>query len=91
MPASGCCALRGRAGRPGWHPVWDASDGSVFYYALGKTLHKATIAGGSVKSTELYTFKEYRGIVSPDAAVDFSMENSTPITRPIARASSNAT
>ncbi len=50
------------------HPVWDASDGTVFYYALGKTLHKATIAGGSIKSTELYTFKEYRGIVSPDAA-----------------------
>ncbi len=50
------------------HPVWDAPDGNVFYYALGKTLHKATIAGGSVKSTVVQTFKEYGGIVSPDAA-----------------------
>ncbi|HKW34559.1 MAG TPA: hypothetical protein VJN92_16230 [Candidatus Acidoferrum sp.] len=50
------------------HPVWDASDGNVFYYASGKTLYKATVQGNAVKTTELYTFKEYRGIVSPDAA-----------------------
>ncbi len=50
------------------HPVWDASDGNVFYYALGKALYRGTIVGGSVKGAELYTFKEYRGIVSPDAA-----------------------
>jgi hypothetical protein len=50
------------------HPVWDASDGSVFYYAHGKTLYKGKIAGNSVKSTVMYTFKEYSGIVSPDAA-----------------------
>jgi len=50
------------------HPVWDGSDGSVFYFALGKTLYKASIQGGAVKKTELHTFKEYRGIVSPDAA-----------------------
>src|SRR2546425_766058 len=41
------------------HPMWDASDGNVFYYTLGKTLHKAAIAGGSVKSTVVQTFKEY--------------------------------
>lgn len=50
------------------HPVWDASDGNVFYYAYGKTLYKATIQGNAIKKAELYTFKEYRGIVSPDAA-----------------------
>lgn len=50
------------------HPVWDASDGGVFYYTLGKALHKATINGKSVKSAVLYTFKEYLAIVSPDAA-----------------------
>ncbi|PYU09695.1 MAG: hypothetical protein DMG37_22605 [Acidobacteria bacterium] len=50
------------------HPVWDASDGHVFYYAVGNALHKATINGNSVKNTILHVFKEYRGIVSPDAA-----------------------
>src|SRR5260370_1437819 len=50
------------------HPVWDASDGNVFYYALGKALYRETIVGRSVKGAVLYTFKEYRGIVSPDAA-----------------------
>lgn len=50
------------------HPVWDASDGNAFYYASGKTLYKATIQGNRVRKEELQTFKEYRGIVSPDAA-----------------------
>lgn len=50
------------------HPVWDAEKGDVFYYALGSTLEKATINGNSVKSAALHTFKEYKGIVSPDAA-----------------------
>lgn len=50
------------------HPVWDASDGNVFYYASGKTLYKAAVRENAVKKTELHTFKEYRGIVSPDAA-----------------------
>lgn len=50
------------------HPVWDASDGNAFYYASGKSLYKATIQGNAVKEAKLYTFKEYRGIVSPDAA-----------------------
>lgn len=50
------------------HPVWDASDGNAFYYALDNALHKAVISGNSVKNTALYTFKEYSSIVSPDAA-----------------------
>jgi hypothetical protein len=50
------------------HPVWDASDGSVFYYALGKALHEGRISGNSIKGKALYSFKEYRGIGSPDAA-----------------------
>jgi len=50
------------------HPVWDASDGSVFYYALGKALHEGRIKGNSIKNRTLYTFKEYQGIGSPDAA-----------------------
>src|SRR5260370_6544739 len=50
------------------HPVWDAADGSVFYYTLAKSLHKARIVGHLVKTEALHTFEEYRGIVSPDAA-----------------------
>jgi hypothetical protein len=50
------------------HPVWDASDGPRFYYARGKTLYEGTVAGHGVKSKTLHTFREYRGIVSPDAA-----------------------
>jgi hypothetical protein len=50
------------------HPVWDAKDGSIFYFTRGKTLYTGTVSGQSLKTTELQTFKEYRGIVSPDAA-----------------------
>ncbi len=50
------------------HPVWDASDSSSFYYALGNSLNKGTVIGHGVKSTKVHTFREYNGIVSPDAA-----------------------
>jgi hypothetical protein len=50
------------------HPVWDASNGEVFYYTHGNALYRGSIEGGSVKGTAIYTFSEYRGIVSPDAA-----------------------
>ena len=50
------------------HPVWDSSDGSVFYYVRGKDLYRATVMEGSVKSAVLHTFDEYRGIGTPDAA-----------------------
>jgi hypothetical protein len=50
------------------HPVWDASEGVSFYYAFGKALYKGTVNGQGAKSTLLHTFREYRGIASPDAA-----------------------
>jgi hypothetical protein len=50
------------------HPVWDASDGTVFYYARGPGLYRGQVNGNSVTSTELHHFQEYTGIVSPDAA-----------------------
>ena len=50
------------------HPVWDASNGNVFYYTLGNALYKATVSGNSVNRTALHTFSEYSSIVSPDAA-----------------------
>jgi len=50
------------------HPVWDAREGDDFYYALGKILYQGAIKGNSVRSTALHTFKEYRGVVTPDAA-----------------------
>lgn len=50
------------------HPVWDASDGSAFYYAFGNSLYKANISGAAMKSKLLHAFSEYKAIVSPDAA-----------------------
>jgi len=61
IPAGKMPALSG-------HPVWDSSDGNIFYYASGNSLYKASIGGTSVKSVALHTFSEYKGIVSPDAA-----------------------
>jgi hypothetical protein len=49
------------------HPVWDASNGSVFYYTLGNALYKGTISGNSVAPAALHTFSEYSGINLPDA------------------------
>lgn len=53
--------------------VWDASDGKSFYYTRGETLYKGTIREGTVKSSPLHSFKEYRGIVSP-AHADLSQD-----------------
>jgi hypothetical protein len=50
------------------HPMWDASDGNIYYYAAGNSLYKGSISGTAVKSTMLHAFNEYKGIVSPDAA-----------------------
>lgn len=50
------------------HPVWDASDGNVFYYASKNGLYKGVISGTAVKANALHVFKEYKDIVSPDAA-----------------------
>jgi len=50
------------------HPVWDAKDGTSFYYALRNTLNKGTIVGHSIKSAVLHTFSEYKAVASSDAA-----------------------
>jgi len=50
------------------HPVWDATNGNVFYHTRANVVYKATIANGVVTDTALYTFTEYSSIVSPDAA-----------------------
>ncbi|HYX68499.1 MAG TPA: hypothetical protein VE825_05165 [Terriglobales bacterium] len=50
------------------HPVWDAANGSVFYYARGEALYRGTVNGRSVDSAELHRFQEYQGVISPDAA-----------------------
>jgi hypothetical protein len=52
----------------GGHAVWDASNGSVFYYTSNNTLYKGTVSGSSVTSTTLHSFSEYSGIVLPDAS-----------------------
>jgi hypothetical protein len=50
------------------HPLWDASDGSEFYYTAGNELFRATITTKAAKGAVLHPFKEYKSIVSPDAA-----------------------
>ena len=50
------------------HPVWDAAEANVFYYAKARSLEEAKIVGDSQKSTVLHDFSEYKGITSPDAA-----------------------
>lgn len=50
------------------HPVWDASNGSVFYYTHNSSLYSGTISGNSVASKVVHTFTEYLDITSPDSA-----------------------
>jgi len=50
------------------HPVWDASNGNIFYYTLGNALYQGAVGGNRVNRTALHTFREYSSIVSPDAA-----------------------
>lgn len=50
------------------HPVWDDTNGNVFYYALNNALFSGTISGNSVTSTNLHTFSEYSAITSMDSA-----------------------
>ncbi|HEY6248538.1 MAG TPA: hypothetical protein VI685_01180 [Candidatus Angelobacter sp.] len=51
------------------HPVWDASNGNVFYFTNGNTLYKGTISGSSVTNTVVHTFTEYaQGVNSTDSA-----------------------
>lgn len=53
------------------HPVWDASNGNIFYYTADNTLYSGTIDPNtkSVVMTALHTFAEYtQGVISPDSA-----------------------
>jgi hypothetical protein len=50
------------------HPVWDASNGNVFYYALGNSVYSGNISGSSVIGTILHTFSEYTAVTSMDMA-----------------------
>lgn len=50
------------------HPVWDASNGNVFYYALNNSVFSGTISGTSLSSTNLHTFSEYGAVTSMDMA-----------------------
>jgi hypothetical protein len=52
----------------GGHPVWDSSNGNLFYYASYNILFSATVTGNTIQSTPLHTFSEYTQISSPDAA-----------------------
>lgn len=50
------------------HPVWDATSGNVFYYALNNSVFSGTISGTSLTSTSLHSFTEYSAITSMDMA-----------------------
>jgi len=52
----------------GGHPVWDANNGNVFYFASYNTLFSGTVVGNTIQQAPLHTFSEYSGIVSPDSA-----------------------
>ena len=55
---------------PNWSgiPVWDASNGNVFYYATGNSVASGTINGSSIIETVLQTFPEYSGVTQMDSA-----------------------
>jgi hypothetical protein len=50
------------------HPVWDSTNGNVFYYALNNSVFSGTISGTSLTSTSLHTFSEYSAVTSMDMA-----------------------
>ena len=50
------------------HPVWDATNGDVFYYTHDTALYSGTINGSSVTTKVLHSFTEYSGVTSPDSA-----------------------
>jgi hypothetical protein len=50
------------------HPVWDATNGNVFYYTSFNTLYTGSVTGNTIQRAPLHTFNEYRGIISPDSA-----------------------
>jgi hypothetical protein len=50
------------------HPVWDATNGDLFYYTHDTALYSGTISGSSVTTKVLHSFTEYSGVTSPDSA-----------------------
>jgi hypothetical protein len=50
------------------HPVWDASNGNVFYYALNNGVYSGTVSGSSITGSVLHTFSEYSAVTSMDMA-----------------------
>jgi hypothetical protein len=52
----------------GGHPVWDATNSNLFYFASYNTLFSGTVTGNTIQRTPLHTFNEYGSIVSPDSA-----------------------
>ena len=50
------------------HPVWDASNGNTFYYAMGNSVYSGTISGSSINGNALHTFSEYSAVTSMDMA-----------------------
>jgi hypothetical protein len=50
------------------HPVWDATNGNVFYYALSNSVFSGTISGTSLTAASLHTFSEYSALTSMDMA-----------------------
>jgi hypothetical protein len=78
LATDGSWSIRGTNGNvivpssniPGFsgHPVWDASNGNLFYYALGNRLYGGTISGSSISASVLHTFSEYSAVTSMDMA-----------------------
>jgi hypothetical protein len=47
-------------------PLWDASNGNVFYYTAKNVLFRGTISGSSVTSSVVHAFSEYPAVALPD-------------------------
>jgi hypothetical protein len=56
--------------------LWDATDGSVFYFTKGHSLMKGIIRGNAVKSSVVNSFSEYQAVVLPDKT-DLSINGHT--------------
>jgi len=50
------------------HPIWDATNGNLFYYTSYNILFSGTVTGTTIQRTPVHTFTEYSGIISPDSA-----------------------
>lgn len=46
--------------------LWDARDGSIFYFTRGNSLMRGQIRGKSVRSSVVHEFQEYQTVLLPD-------------------------